>query len=116
MSLVDAPSFMRNIILPEVMLELIDQVPTAPLDAVGAVGEISIAIMDDTLGPNGFKMVPELLNIPDVEVNQLFPDRRSSGNHRPWFGSNGHLHRGPAFLEASLDLCRVSQDGFAGYI
>ena len=54
MALVDGPIFMRNTILPEIMLELIDQVPTAPLHAVSAVGEISIAIMDDALGPNGF--------------------------------------------------------------
>ena len=83
---------MRDIILPEVMLELMYQVPTAALDTVGTVGEISIAVMDDTLRPNGTQMVPERLNIPDVEVNQLFPDRRTSGNPWPLFGGNGHLN------------------------
>ncbi len=83
---------MQDIILPEIMLELMYQVPAAALDAVGAFGEISIAVMNDALGPNGSQMVPERLNIPDVKVNQLFSDRRTSGNPRPWFGGNGHLN------------------------
>jgi hypothetical protein len=107
---------MRDIILPEVMLELMYQVPAAALYAVGTVGEISIAVMDDALRPNGAQMVPERLNVPDMEVNQLFPDRRSSGNHRSWLGGNGHLHRSTALLDAGFDLCGIRQDGFAGYL
>jgi len=115
-TLVDAPILMRDLILPEIMFELMDQVPTATLDAVGTIGEVGITVMDDALGPNGFQMVPEWLNIPDVEVNQLFFDCRSSGNPRSWLGGNGHLHRSTALLEAGLDLCGIRQDGFSGYL
>ena len=115
-ALVDAPILMRDLILPEIMLELMDQVPAAALDAIGTVGKISIAVMDDSLGPNGPQVVSKRRNIADMEVNQLFPDRRPPGNHRSWLCGNGHLHRGPALLDAGLDLRGVRQDGFIDHI
>jgi hypothetical protein len=59
-------------------------------------------------------MTAQRLDIPDVEVNQLLPDRRPSSNQRPWFRRNGHLYRSAALFSASLDLRGVRQDSFIG--
>jgi hypothetical protein len=36
--------------------------------------------------------------LPDEKVNQLFSNRRASGNRWYWLFGNGHLHRRSALL------------------
>lgn len=58
--------------------------------------------MNDPIGPSGSLAVPERFDIPDVKVNQFFPDRRPSGNGRSGRCGNGHLDRISALLNAAL--------------